>query len=664
MEVDAPASAAAAAAGGEVTVKGVKAAIKSIFNKDIGDHAARKLVNLARQTGKTVDDIAEEYEVFMINEKLENALNLNAVERFVQRMTPMKGAAGGGVLPKKGGPDLAALAKSIKPNPIYATFGMKNPTLPDTPKPMDKSGSRPPVNLPSLMTPATGAVSRIGAFKTPKPSQEQILTPAVHRTLKFAAAPPDSSKGGRGGGGTLSSVNQGLCLATVPAPTPATKPEVGFTIPEGGILDKAEETGRFRYMHSDLDHIRKHYNERILAFGELMQKRIQEKTKDDEKEDPTNDAGAEDEADGNDEFYQSVNVPWHGSVYLLGRILYETLPDGAHQFMLEGDLTHSGGNRVEIDLTGLTNYSIFPGQIVVIKGVNSSGRKVVVEEIHSDFSVPRDPSKRQAEAKDRWRGSKAPVKVLAAAGPFTASGSLAYRGSQLQKFARTVKSSNASLVVLLGPFLPEDNPALHKLDMSFADAASHLLEQFLADACTPKRPLQVICVPNSADASASCVFPQGAYEWGAKVPDPAIHEVDMISNPATFVVNDIHFAVSSYNTIFQLSRKETVRMGAGQRVHKFQRLCDHIVGQRTFCPQINGPGLERTFDKELEWEETPDVLVTLSNLQQFALRTQQGCIAMNPRSLAKSNYASVTIHPPKEGAVATKNRVGVELLKI
>merc|ERR1719319_408815 len=175
----------------------------------------------------------------MINEKLENALNLNAVERFVQRMTPMKGAAGGGVLPKKGGPDLAALAKSIKPNPIYATFGMKNPTLPDTPKPMDKSGSRPPVNLPS--------------FKTPKPSQEQILTPAVHRTLKFAAAPPDSSKGGRGGGGTLSSVNQGLCLATVPAPTPATKPEVGFTIPEGGILDKAEETGRFRYMHSDLD---------------------------------------------------------------------------------------------------------------------------------------------------------------------------------------------------------------------------------------------------------------------------------------------------------------------------------------------------------------------------------------------------------------------------
>ena len=77
---------------------------------------------------------------------------------------------------------------------------------------------------------------------------------------------------------------------------------------------------------------------------------------------------------------------------------------------MEGSSTSSGGARINVDLTQLdlgrapaasagedqkasqttSTYSIFPGQIVAIEGINLTGRKVVAHNIYE--GAPHQPN--------------------------------------------------------------------------------------------------------------------------------------------------------------------------------------------------------------------------------------------------------------------------------
>ena len=54
----------------------------------------------------------------------------------------------------------------------------------------------------------------------------------------------------------------------------------------------------------------------------------------------------------------------------------------AGNIILEGDMEISFGKRVKLDLSALKSISLFPGQIVAIKGINSSGKEINVERIY------------------------------------------------------------------------------------------------------------------------------------------------------------------------------------------------------------------------------------------------------------------------------------------
>lgn len=48
-----------------------------------------------------------------------------------------------------------------------------------------------------------------------------------------------------------------------------------------------------------------------------------------------------------------------------------------HSILLEGSMQFSGGSRVKLDVSRMADYSLFPGQIVAVQGLNPTGGKLL-----------------------------------------------------------------------------------------------------------------------------------------------------------------------------------------------------------------------------------------------------------------------------------------------
>lgn len=365
----------------------------------------------------------------------------------------------------------------------------------------------------------------------------------------------------------------------------------------------------------------------------------------------------------------------------------------ATSVMLEGSRHTSNGSRVEVDLSNVKaakeSYSLFPGQIVAIEGVNTSGRKLVAQRICEGAARTPEPSSARELLKlhhDVQGGS--PLQLLTACGPFTSSDNLEYE--PLYEFMVKVKEHEPDVVILMGPFVDmrhkrvstgrttledeDGNEVVVPCEVLFMNKVSLLLEEFYE--VNPASRTHFVIVPSMEDASASWVYPQAPLRdhrdgddtqldipgsegievgtlglSGVGINDEGVARVHCVPNPCTLRINDIAVGVTSADVLFNLSSAETnANLEVGSRL---ARLGQHLLQQQSYYPLYPASPKTNLNLKFMDQWKIPcslDFLILPSKLFPFARSVLNNTtIVVNPGLLTKDTvggtYSIIDIHP-------------------
>ncbi|KAF9572957.1 DNA-directed DNA polymerase alpha subunit pol12 [Mortierella alpina] len=342
-------------------------------------------------------------------------------------------------------------------------------------------------------------------------------------------------------------------------------------------------------------------------------------------------------------------------VTVVGRICSDANEGKSNErsLLLETSRALGSGSRVRLDTSEVSGLSLFPGQIVVLSGINANGSVFVVTRVHELPSLPMaGESPAVLEDFHYRRMSGQPIKMIAAAGPYTLNDNLLF-----EPFAALmghVDKERPDILLLMGPFVSSQHPAIlsGNVDMSperyFAEYISKPLARYQDR--YPKE-MQILLVPSLQDiVHETVVMPQPPFEHPRSLGLPA--GTHRLSNPAQFTINEVAFAVNTTDILMHLSGDEIARNP--ERTDRMGRLSKYIIQQRNMHPVY--PGLTSDVESGVDYNQfdlldlkcCPDVVILPSKLKQFA-KTVDKVVTINPNQLSKAQaggtFARLTIHP-------------------
>ncbi|KNC51993.1 DNA polymerase alpha subunit B [Thecamonas trahens ATCC 50062] len=367
----------------------------------------------------------------------------------------------------------------------------------------------------------------------------------------------------------------------------------------------------------------------------------------------------------------SLAVPRQEPFVGLGRVCCDSegkLNDKS--VMLEGSAKLCSGFRVPLDLSHLPEFSLFPGQIIGVEGLNLTGASMLAGQIYTPPSAPKPTTERDtlaiyhhyggelvvgtnADGSDKTQEFEfmegKPLAIIVAGGPYTTSDGLDF--APLRDLLARIVAEAPDVAILMGPFLNEGHPALE--DPMLEATYEELFEQRIAAVINAEMEgiaTRFVLVPSLRDIQHDHVFPQP--------PLPAdlglAPTVSRLSNPCVFSINEMVVAVSTNDVLMALSSEETFRVPQGAPSDRMTRLVRHIISQRSFYPVFPPPpGSQLDFSQSrlLNLGATPDILILASDLRYF-VKDVDGAVVVNPGRLtvgsAGGTFARLTVHPMPE----------------
>ncbi|KAF7123078.1 hypothetical protein RHSIM_Rhsim12G0105700 [Rhododendron simsii] len=332
--------------------------------------------------------------------------------------------------------------------------------------------------------------------------------------------------------------------------------------------------------------------------------------------------------------------------------------------LLQSSVEHSGGQRVRLDLQKLSQFSIFPGQVVGVEGHNPSGHCLIASRVidYVPMSVPSDeylhPTKKQAveqefqftdpsmlgELSMHVHSCLRNLKQILAAGPFTTIDNLFFEPlAELLAYARR---KQPQLLLLLGPFIDSEHPEIKKgtvnrtFDEIFRQEILERLQDYVEYMGSAAR---VVLVPSVRDANHDFVFPQPAFD--IQQPDLK-HKITSLTNPGIFSANGV---ISNCLYLRNMDAHAPLK----------KQPCTYItlliLQPCLMCfyplyPPMEGTPLDFSLAPEaLQISCVPDILILSSDLAHFVKvlsvgdknegEEQAKCVCVNPGRLSRGEGA-------------------------
>ncbi|CAH1791695.1 unnamed protein product [Owenia fusiformis] len=338
-----------------------------------------------------------------------------------------------------------------------------------------------------------------------------------------------------------------------------------------------------------------------------------------------------------------ISLPVQEPVTIIGRVCCDGNGKlNAKSLILEGSRETSNGKTVPLDVTGVPQYSLFPGQIIAAEGLNSTGSKFMASKIYE--GVPPTPAAPMSIEDD--------LHMVIAAGPFTTSDSTAYE--PLVDLVKSLQRDKPDVCILIGPFVDIKNPEVDKLtEMTYEELFLKNITS-LVDAIE-RLHTQLIIVPSQRDAHHESVYPQPSFVVPELAKNKKIH---FMPDPSMLTIDGVVVGVMATDTLFDLGKEETSSNAGSDRLG---RLVSHIMTQQNCYPLY--PPMEEVnidydhFEVYAGLSVVPHILITPSDLKYF-IKDIHGCCCVNPGRLAKGlvggTYSRLVVSSSLQPQIAAK----------
>ncbi|RVE55324.1 hypothetical protein evm_000222 [Chilo suppressalis] len=311
--------------------------------------------------------------------------------------------------------------------------------------------------------------------------------------------------------------------------------------------------------------------------------------------------------------------------------------------MLQGTWDESLSQAVSVDLDNLKHYSLFPGQVVVMKGINPRGDKFITQEVFCDaaLSIPD-------HRVDMMNCLEGTLSMLIVAGPYTTSDNLNYE--PMKDLVTHITTHKPHVVIMTGPFMDCEHSKVKDFTMaetfkSFFDKLVDSLGE-LNNSCPFTK---IYIVSSLKDAFHVNIYPTPAYSSRRKHAN-----VSFLPDPCTLNVSGIVVGVTSTDVLMHISQEE-ISLGMGG--DRMSRVASHLLQQQSYYPLCVWGGSNAAPVDAALWAAhaqlptTPHLLVLPSNLRYF-VKEVNGCVVVNPEHLTKGTgggtFARVLVSAQKE----------------
>ncbi|XP_050504949.1 DNA polymerase alpha subunit B [Diabrotica virgifera virgifera] len=352
---------------------------------------------------------------------------------------------------------------------------------------------------------------------------------------------------------------------------------------------------------------------------------------------------------------QGLLINQMGEMVTYGRIVSDS--DGrinSQSILLEGTDETNLCYTTRLNLSKLSSYSLFPGQVIAAKGNNVKNLAFVAEKIYTDAHLdsPEPPLVQNGT-----------MQIVIAAGPFTFKENLSYE--PLNELIKYITEHEPHVVILTGPFLEKTHDSVlngsltQTFDSFFAEVIDVLMSSI------QHKDTQVVVVSSSKDVHHHPIYPTPPYKITEKyskllfVPDPAVIDVDGLVIAATTV--DVLFHMSNYELHFD--KESVIKSG------RMERMISHLLNQKQIyplCPAHKELNVDQILLQQFgTLSVKPHILVLPSNLKNF-VKEVNDCLVINPERLTKGleagTFARVEIEPGKSRSLC--NRAAVQILRV